>query len=109
MWSEEYGTAYVDRDVPNPWGFYSMFGNVNEWVGNMDIAITKDQVLPDNFKGSDPAGGGSIGMRMLRGGSWKSAEIYSCCYYSLTVRDYAGDGRCDSGFRIAMEVESSGE
>lgn len=108
MWTEEYGTMYVDRGAPNPWGFYSMLGNVHEWTGNMALTITKDQVLPDNFKGPTPSGNAAAS-RVIRGGSWKSSEIYNCCYYSGRTRSWKTLGPGDSGFRIAIEVSSEEE
>ena len=58
-------TAPVASFRPNPWGFYDMHGNVNEWCRDW-----YDKEYHARSPGFDPPGPGSGVYRALRGGSW---------------------------------------
>ena len=58
-------TAPVASFRPNPWGFYDMHGNVNEWCRDW-----YDKEYYAGSPGFDPPGPVSGVHRSLRGGSW---------------------------------------
>lgn len=84
--------------LPNAWGFYDMYGNVSEWVG--------DRYARDYYQRSpleDPTGPVQGRKRVLRGGSWINPRI-SCrpaarTYYSARYLD------SDIGFRLARVAQ----
>ena len=75
MWSEDYGTSYVDRYDPNPWGFYGMLGNVREVCVNYTATITEGDTL------LEPQGAESSSRRQVaKGGYWKDSDANTCAY-----------------------------
>jgi formylglycine-generating enzyme required for sulfatase activity len=65
----------VGQKIPNPWGFYDMYGNVWEWCNDWYGPYPRGLV-------TDPEGPSSGSDRVLRGGCWFDAAL-----------------RCRSGFR----------
>jgi formylglycine-generating enzyme required for sulfatase activity len=61
------GTVPVNTYLPNPWGLYSMQGNVSEWV---------EDCWHDNYQGAPGDGSawmaGECARRVHRGGAWSS-------------------------------------
>ena len=105
MWSEDYGTCYVDRDTPSALGFYSMLGNVYEWCANASaggVITTDGQAVENDYKGP-VATGTAKQKRMRRGGCWKSDSLNYCYPYS-TNSQYVYDVDADSGFRLALTI-----
>ena len=101
-WSEDFGTCYVDRDTPNPWGFYSMLGNVHEWCANCVAGVNEGDVLSDDYKGPELTGTPSY-KRSRRGGCWASESNYNCLYFSF-YSDYGWTFDANTGFRIALTI-----
>lgn len=77
----------VGSYLPNPWGFYDVYGNVAEWCsdnyGNYP-AYSEDEVT------EDPTGPDSSAQTVNRGG----------CFWE-------GEGRCSSGGRIGETPEGA--
>ena len=110
LWPEEYGTSYVDRYNPNPWGFYGMIGNVWEWCANYsDTSISEGDTL------TEPRGGVPVGQSAspagqryychpARGGVWNYAsKSYSFCYTRRNV-DTWNESSAGKGFRLCIPV-----
>jgi len=55
----------VAQKLPNPWGLYDMYGNVNEWV--QDWYDEKYYRISPKL---DPQGPSSGHYRVVRGGGW---------------------------------------
>ena len=71
----------VGTKSPNPWGFYDMHGNVEEFC--------LDWYASGLTGGTDPKGSSSGSYRVLRGGGWLSYA--SSCTSSSRASDNPGD------------------
>ena len=105
MWSEDYGTSYVDRYAPNPWGFYGMIGNVAEWCNdNRDTTIVKGDELT-NPKGA--TGGGRS--KAAKGGNWGSASTIGSNTTSYNDPWNSSGWKWIKGARICLTIKKSAE
>jgi len=82
---------------PNEKGLFDLAGNVAEWVNDyygieFSLGTKADK---------DPTGPTKGEFRMIRGASWRHANITEL---RLSFRDYSKDPRDDIGFRIARYV-----
>lgn len=104
MWSADYGTSYVDQYPPNPWGFYSMLGNVWERCLNRGASVTKDSVLTDPL---GPSGtGDSTRSRPAMGGAWTWGADYAASTVSYTTDPWNyGGWQWIFGFRLCVTVK----
>ena len=111
-WPEEYGTSYVDRYAPNPWGFYGMIGNVAEWCANWH-----NDSIEEGMDLLEPRGGVPVsdsGTPMLqryryhvaRGGAWGSDDNYTYNYTrsNLDTWGSASTRYLNKGFRLCIPV-----
>jgi formylglycine-generating enzyme required for sulfatase activity len=111
-WPEEYGTSYVDRYAPNPWGFYGMIGNVAEWCANWhDNGITEEMELFEPRGGVPVASGDPKLQRyyyhVARGGAWASDENRTFSYSRACIDTRAENGKAryeNKGFRLCIPV-----
>jgi formylglycine-generating enzyme required for sulfatase activity len=90
----------VGEKLPNPWGLYDVFGNVDEWVED----FFQDDYYT-NSPSADPQGPSSGDLRVLRGCSYASHPEWDHC--RLTKRDYMpqnGKSRI-TGFRLVLDVK----
>ncbi|MCX5757965.1 MAG: formylglycine-generating enzyme family protein, partial [Candidatus Hydrogenedentes bacterium] len=80
----------------NPWGFYDMYGDVDEWVNDWYAAYSaSDQ--------TDPAGPLAGTFRVRRGGSWQSTAG-NCTSARRSYGDPAAGGTDPTvGFRLARD------
>ena len=90
-------SAPVGSFPPNEKGLYDLAGNVAEWVN--DYYGIKFSLGTKADK--DPVGPAKGEFRMIRGASWRHANITEL---RLSFRDYSNDPRDDIGFRIARYV-----
>ena len=106
MWGEDYGTSYVDRYAPNPWGFYGMLGNVREWCIN-----TYQSGITAGSNWTDPTGSGNNAQRILRGGHWGQETPY--CHTGVAFNNATfGNGsnaRFYHGARICLTIANPEE
>ena len=85
----------VGRFRPNAWGFFDMTGNVAEWTADRYCAYATAPV-------SDPVGTCSNPLRVVRGGSWKSAAAAARCGARAAQDPRARDGTI--GVRLAHDL-----
>lgn len=100
-----YGASYdsgsthpVGKKLPNPWGFYDVHGNVDEWV--------QDWYGEDYYSDSpatDPMGPESGLSRMLRGGNWHFFAKFSRSACRSTAPSYHRSSFI--GFRLALSTD----
>ncbi len=92
----ERSTVDVRYLPANPWGFYEMHGNIDEWCQDWYGAYPTGTVL-------DPQGAASGEQRVLRGGDW----IFVAVNLRSAYRLHAVPGDCDpiTGFRLALGPE----
>ena len=90
-------TAPVGKFPPNPLGLYDIGGNVTEWV--RDFYTVYPELMPVS---TDPLGPESGTQHVVRGSSWRSANVAEL---RLAWREHA-DGKAQHiGFRIARYAE----
>ena len=108
MWSEDYGTSYVDRYKPNPWGFYGMLGNVQEVCLDNFMPVDEGSELTDP-KGSTQEGP-SLRSKISKGGAWSdNADL--CTASAYRKRDPWTGSNVDfiRGGRICLTVKKPTE
>ena len=92
-------TVAVDTFAANPWGFYNVHGNVNEWTEDCLNDYNAGNLADGRARTS-----GKCGQRLLRGGNWLSTPHYvpSAARY----RDSIGARFNNHGFRLARTLNS---
>ena len=97
MWyydNSSYGTQEVGMLKANPWGFYDMYGNVEEWCLDWyDLSLSG---------GEDPKGSSSGSHRVTRGGSWYDGA--SGCSSSIRGGYYPSSNNYGIGFRLSRTL-----
>ena len=81
------GHQPVKTKKPNPWGFYDVYGNVREWVGNSFVNTLLDESEQDEF-------------RICRGGSYMKKAV-GCRSSSRDTQSLFHRYR-NLGFRVAL-------
>ncbi|HZF24905.1 MAG TPA: SUMF1/EgtB/PvdO family nonheme iron enzyme, partial [Steroidobacteraceae bacterium] len=90
-------TAPVGKFPASPLGLYDIGGNVTEWV--QDFYTVYPELMPVS---TDPLGPESGPQHVVRGSSWRSANVAEL---RLAWREHA-DGKAQHiGFRIARYAE----
>ena len=103
MWSEDYGTSYVDRYTPNPWGFYGMLGNVREVCVNAPTTMTIGDTV------FEPQGAESSSRYQLgKGGYWGDAYTSATSYVNTDV-DPWNSTLFYWGARICLTIKKKAE
>lgn len=102
---EEYGwiasnsggeTHEVGGKLPNPWGMYDIYGNVQEWCSDW-------YTNPYEQISVDPKGPVSGESKTIRGGAWGDyAEVCRSAYRNANGIDKRNNG---TGVRIIMSIE----
>ena len=92
-------TAEAGRFRANGFGLYDMLGNAREWV--QDCWRSDYDGAPDD--GSAWTGGGSCGLRVLRGGSWLDGP--GGIHLSARDRAVTSIRYAANGFRVARELD----
>ena len=99
-WDDE-KTAPVGSFQANPFGLYDTSGNVWEWV--QDCWHENYEGAPTDGSAWEAEGGGDVGRRVIRGGSWFNdpRSLRSSLRFGNTLdsRDYL------VGFRLAQDLE----
>ena len=91
------GSSNVGNYEANPWGFFDMHGNVEEWLSDWyDTYPSGNPVI-------DPTGGASGSYRVTRGGSWYFGSIW----LRSAKRDYGTPSARSSniGFRVGFQKQ----
>lgn len=92
------GTVLVDSFTANPWGFFSVHGNVWEWV--QDCWNRSLQGIPTN--GTARATGDDCTKHVIRGGAWLSSPRYLRSASRIWAgTTFKGHGQ---GFRVARSL-----
>lgn len=90
-------TQPVGQKKPNAWGFYDLYGNVQEWC----IDWYANPYLLDDV--SDPRGPGSGDSRVLRGGAWgDDSTMVRSAYRNASGPDNIAPG---NGIRVVMVID----
>ena len=92
------GPAPVGSYPPSPPGFFDLGGNVAEWTNDVYTPYAPSAQTPLR----DPLGPESGDHRVVRGSSWRHANITEL---RLSYRDYSKRPRKDLGFRVARYVD----
>jgi formylglycine-generating enzyme required for sulfatase activity len=93
--NSDFRTHPVGQKLPNPWGFYDMYGNVWEWCLDWYGPYTSGPV-------TDPQGPKTGENRVLRGGTF--ANVASWCRSSN--RDVPRGEPYDFGFRVVLGTDA---
>ena len=110
LWTEDYGTSYVDRYNPNPWGFYGMIGNVWEWCANWKlVGLEEGAELIEPRGGTPVSDSGTPTSQRYRyhtvhGGSWAKNSNWTYNYTGNNVDTWASGYYADTGFRLCIPV-----
>lgn len=86
--------AEVCSYEPNAWGLYDMIGNVWEWCRDVYSSYPSEQV-------TDPEGGQTGRVRVIRGGGWDSAPAF--CRSACRACRGQSESYMEVGFRITIE------
>jgi formylglycine-generating enzyme required for sulfatase activity len=110
-WFEQNANHMIHRvaqKLPNPWGFYDMYGNVWEWCSDNYKSDYYAKSPRENPKGPKV---GHRGQTVLRGGAWFSPKTVIRSAFrehmasSVRGRSYAGGIILGNyGFRMAYEI-----
>ncbi len=88
-------TTPVKEFKANPWGLYDMHGNLWQWCEDWYADYTGNI--------TDPTGGKSGTLHVLRGGSWGSHAWYCRAAYRRWYGPaHRGD---DVGFRVSLRLD----
>lgn len=106
-WPEEYGTSYVDRYNPNPWGFYGMLGNIWEYCINCPQTIVYGETYT-NPMGNSTAGTDGAHIRQRKSGSWKYTNAFCYSYINSNLHTWnfgkENEGIWHTGGRICLTI-----
>jgi formylglycine-generating enzyme required for sulfatase activity len=91
-------TTDVGSFPANPWGLFDMHGNVWEWCSDWYGPYSPGAQ-------TDPSGPKRGEVRVLRGGSWRTAP--SACRSASRDGNAPGDRYSVDGFRVCLDPESS--
>ena len=83
----------VGTKKPNAWGLYDMHGNVCEWCLDWYVSNLGTMAV------TDPKGASSGSLRVERGGSWGSGEMW--CRSAVRSSYYPSDTYHAPGFRLS--------
>ena len=87
-------TTKIGSYSANPWGFFDMHGNVQEWTSNWYVNYISGAV-------TDPEGPAAGPARVFRGGSW----IFTGTFLRSAIRNanFPSYRNNDSGFRVCFQ------
>ena len=108
QWSEDYGTSYVDRYAPNPWGFYGMLGNVKEYCANyIDSSFTENQEVTEP-RGGNPGSSDGAKWKRAHGGHWNQASTGIFCYTGSRINTWGtfSEKAENNGFRLCITLRA---
>ena len=93
-WDTSGSTTHpVGQKLPNPWGLYDMYGNVDEWCQDWRGTYPGGVAI-------DPQGPVSGASRMIRGGDWDYSTGY--CRLASRYNLYPDGSSTIIGFRVLL-------